>query len=152
MLNRTEIRQPGLTVAAFAEMPYSPALLLESSFDASVTDSDEFHLGCKWGFDAYFDTMYDWGESKAELVFVEKRYTWAEIVEFVIQTVLGKEPPGYVTLRDWRAGFGLGWLSALALTNRHEARLGLAMLTTLLVGPTSDRKGAASWLARGGVG
>jgi hypothetical protein len=95
------------------------------------------------GFDAYFDTMYEWGESKAELVFVEKHYTWAEIVEFVIQTVLGEDPPGYVTLRDWRAGFGLGWLSALALTNRHEARMGLAMLTTLLVGPASDRKVAA---------
>ena len=132
MLNRTEIRQPGLTVAAFAEVPYSPALLLESSFDASVTESDEFHLGCKWGFDAYFDTMYHWGESKAELVFVEKHYIWAEIVEFVIQTVLGEDPPGYVTLRDWRAGFGLGWLSALALTNRHEAMLGLTMLTVLL--------------------
>jgi len=132
MLNRTEIRQPALTVAAFAEVPYSPALLLESSFDASVTDSEEFHLGCKWGFDAYFDTMYGWGESKAELVFVEKRYTWAEIVEFVFLTALGEDPPGYVTLRDWRAGFGLGWLSALALTNRHEAMLGLTMLTVLL--------------------
>lgn len=64
MLNRTETRQPGLTVTAFAEVPYSPALLLESSFDASVTDSDEFHLGCKWGFDAYFDTMYGWGSRK----------------------------------------------------------------------------------------
>ena len=143
MLNRTEIRQPGLTVAAFAEVPYSPALLLESSFDASVTDSDEFHLGCKWGFDAYFDTMYHWGESKAELVFVEKHYTWAEIVEFVIQTVLGEDPPGSVTLRDWRAGFGLGWLCALALTNQREARMGFTMLTTLLLGPTSDRKVAA---------
>jgi hypothetical protein len=143
MLNRTEIRQPVLTVAAFAEVPYSPALLLESSFDASVTDSDEFHLGCKWGFDAYFDTMYELGASKAELVFVEKHYTWAEIVEFVIQTVLGEDPPGYVTLRAWRAGFGLGWLSALALTNRREARMGLTMLTTLLVGPASERKVAA---------
>src|SRR5438477_3772005 len=133
MLNRTEIRQPGLTVAAFAEVPYSPALLLESSFDASVIDNDEFHLGCKWGFDAYFDTMYEWGESKAELVFVEKHYTWAEIVEFVIQTVLGEDPPGYVTLRDWRAGVGRGWLSALALTNRCDPRMGRTVWSTLFV-------------------
>src|SRR2546429_6605677 len=132
MLNRTEIRQPALSVAAFAEVPYSPALLLESSFDASVTDSEEFHLGCKWGFDAYFDTMYGWGESKAELVFVEKRYTWAEIVEIVFLTALGEDLPGYVTLRDWRAGFCLCWLSALALAKRHGGVLGLSMLSLLL--------------------
>src|SRR5207248_9007164 len=106
MLNRTEIRQPRLTVAAFAEVPYSPALLLESSFDASVTDSDEFHLGGRWGFDAYFDTMYHWGESKAELVFGEKHYIWAEIVEFVFQTVVGDDATGCVSWRGGRAGVG----------------------------------------------
>ena len=149
MLSRVESPSSLPMVALMREVPYSPALLLESSFDASITDSDEFRKACQWGYDAYFEDMYITGESETALVFVAKCYTWAEIVEFVTQNALGENAPGYFISRDWRAGFGLGWLSALALTNRQEAMMGLTMLTVLIVAPASDRKSVAS---RHGVG
>jgi len=134
-----------------SEVPYSPALLIESSFDASITDSDEFRRACQWGYDAYFEDMYVTGESETELVFVARCYTWVEMVEFVMQNALGEHAPGYFISRDWRAGFGLGWLSALALTNRREAMMGLTMLTALIVGPASERQSVATWQGVGGA-
>jgi len=151
MLRQVETCSSLPVAAVVCDLPYSPALLLESSFDASITDSDEFRRGCQWGFDAYFEDMYVTGESETELVFVAKCYTWAEIVEFVTQNALGENAPGYFISRDWRAGFGLGWLSALALTNRREAMMGLTMLTALIVGPASERQSVATWQGVGGA-
>jgi hypothetical protein len=151
MLRQVETPSSLSLVAVMCDLPYPPALLLESSFDASITDSDEFRRGCQWGYDAYFEDMYVERESETALVFVAKCYTWAEIVEFIIQNTLGENAPGYFISRDWRAGFGLGWLSALALTNQQEAMMGLTMLTALIVAPASDRKSVASWQGVGGV-
>jgi hypothetical protein len=118
-----------LTVADFAEMPYSPALLLESRFDASVTDGPEFRAACESGFGAYFDGLIELDE-ELYVTFVEKPHTWADVVALVDETL------GATDLQDWRrvslawgAGFGLGWLSAHALVKREDAVMALGRLT-----------------------
>jgi hypothetical protein len=121
-----------VTVAAFVDVPYSPTLLLESRFDASMTDDGEFRAGCEWGYSAYFEGMFEWNASRTDIVFVEKCYSWSEVVEFVVATGRCRHEPE-PTPHNWRAGFCLGWLSALALTNQYEAVMGLTMLTVLLV-------------------
>ena len=90
MLSRVETSSSLSLVAVMCDLPYSPALLLKSSFDASITDSDEFRKACQWGYDAYFEDMYVTGESETALVFVAKCFTWVEIVEFVTQMRLVK--------------------------------------------------------------
>ncbi len=143
MLNRTETRQPDLTVAAFVDVPYSPALLLESSFDVSVIHDLDFRSGCEWGYNAYFENMCEWDGAHEELIVVPQHYTWPKIVAFVVETAgavgcfRDKRGDGFPFA--WHAGFGLGWLSALALTNRHEAMMGLAMLTALIIPLASHR-------------
>jgi hypothetical protein len=121
-----------VTVAAFVDMPYSPAVLLESRFDVSMTGDGEFRAGCELGYGTYFEGMFEWNESCTDIVFVEKCYSWREVVEFVVATGCHRDEPE-PTPRSWSAGFGLGWLSALALTNRHEAVMGLTVLTALLL-------------------
>ena len=121
-----------LSAAAFVDLPYSPALLLDSSFSANITDNPEFHKACKYGFDAYFEDMYELDEEYNE-TFVEKRYSWAEVATLVGETVWS------IGLRDWRrvpsawgAGFGLGWLSAHALVERPVSLLALEVLRVLI--------------------
>ena len=117
-----------LTIADFVDLPYSPALLLESRFDASVTDDPEFRAACESGFNAYFEHMYELDEEFHER-FVEKRYTWVDLVTFVDETagVSGSRERNGVSFA-WGAGFGLGWLSAHALVKREDAVLALGRL------------------------
>src|SRR5437588_5825944 len=117
-----------LTAAAFVDVPYSPAFLLESRFDASITDDPEFPFTCGCGFDAYFAEMFEWNEEHTDLVFVEKCYTWAEVAELVAETMLHEDRPEHIESNASRAGFVLGWLSALALTHRSLALTGLTLL------------------------
>lgn len=121
-----------LTLADYAEMPYAPTLLLDSKFDASLTDDAEFRIGCEWGFTAYFERMYEWNEAGTDTVFVEKRYTWADLMMFADETAAATAPSphGWEPVPfAWAAGFGLGWLSAHALVKRDDAELALARLT-----------------------
>jgi hypothetical protein len=117
-----------LTMADLAEMPYSPALLLESRFDASVTDNPEFRAACEIGFDAYFDGLIELDE-ESHVTFVEKPHTWAELVAFVDETagVTGSQGRHGVSFA-WGSGFGLGWLSAHALVKREDAVMALGRL------------------------
>src|SRR6266567_9192245 len=126
-----------LTVADYVEMPYSPALLLDSKFDASITDDPEFREACKDGFTFYFEEMYEWDEEDDE-VFVERCYTWVEVIESVVDNALSEGEPGRLLPCVERAGFALGWLSALALTDRSMARRALTVLEALLV-PSEKR-------------
>ncbi len=120
-----------LTAADFVDMSYSPALLLDSKFDASITDAPEFREACRDGFTFYFEEMYEWDEQDNE-VFVECRYTWAEVIESVVDNALSEGEPGRLLPCVERAGFALGWLSALALTDRSMARRALTVLEALL--------------------
>ena len=121
-----------LTLADFAEMPYSPALLLDSKFDATLTDDLAFRGACEFGFLNYFDQMYQ-DDEQGEEVFVERRYEWAEVVEIVVDEVLWEPSAGLVLSCAERAGTLLGWLSALALTERAMARRALTVAETLLL-------------------
>jgi len=123
-----------LSAAAFVEMKYSPAVLLEASLGADITDDAEFRKACEWGFDAYFEEMYHWNASHTDLEFLETCYTWSEVVEFVIEVVLGEyQELAVMPSRCWRAGFVLGWLSALALVNRFDAVRAVTLLRALIV-------------------
>ena len=121
-----------LTITELAEIEYSPVLLLDAKFDVAVTDGPAFRSACECGFDAYFEDMREWNEEGTETVLVERCATWAEIVRWVVSNALAEEQPGRLLSRVWRAGFGLGWLSALALTRRSEAIRALAVLEAML--------------------
>ncbi|MGH2498311.1 MAG: hypothetical protein ACRDIV_26760 [Ktedonobacteraceae bacterium] len=134
-----------LTLAEYAEMPYAPALLLDSKFDASITDDSEFHHACESGFRAYFDGMYEWNEEGTDTVFVAKCYTWADVVALVDETAWS------TGLHDWRsvsfawgAGFGLGWLSVHALVHRDDAVMALGRLTARIEGCMEKRRGVVA--------
>ncbi len=126
-----------LTVADFIDVPYSPALLLDSKFDVSITDDPEFHEACRDGFTFYFGEMYEWDEEDDD-VFVERCYTWVEVIESVVDNALSEGEPGRLLPCVERAGFALGWLSALALTDRSMARRALTVLEVLLA-PSEKR-------------
>jgi hypothetical protein len=125
-----------LTLTEYAEMPYSPAFLLDAKFDASITDSPEFGRACASGFETYFEEMYQWDESREHLVFVARSYTWEEVIEGVVRGTLFEDMPGCVVSAASRAGGVLGWLSAHALVNRSEALLAVTVLRHLMVWPT----------------
>src|SRR6266704_6973752 len=104
-----------LTVADCVDLPYSPALLLDSKFDASITDDSEFCEGCETGFDAYFESMYQWNEARTDTVFVQQWFSLGEVLAFVAENVFAEDEHDRLLPLGWRAGFLLGWLSALAL-------------------------------------
>ena len=119
-----------LTLAEYAEMSYCPALSLDAKFDASVTDDPEFCKGCYWGYEAYFEGRCEWQESGAV---VAKRQSLSEVLAFVAETAFPGHVPGVADPSvAWCAGFGVGWLSALALTDRAMAVQALPVLEMLL--------------------
>lgn len=135
MLNQAQvmIKVSPLTVADFVDLLYSPALLLESRFDASITDDPEFRASCEWGFNAYFELMWEPNALGDDFVFVTKLYTSAEVVASVVRDVWPeKKAMWLVPSLPWRAGYALGWLSALSLIQLREAGEGLAVLTVLV--------------------
>jgi len=133
-----------LTVADFVEMPYSPVLLLDSKFDVLITDDSEFREACEDGFKAYFEVM-DEMDDEDDDVFVERCYTWAEVIESVVDNALSEGEPGRLLPCVERAGFALGWLSALALTDRPMARRALTVLEALLTPSAKQlRRGLAA--------
>lgn len=121
-----------LTLAEYAEMPYCSALLLDSKFDASLTDAPAFHEACEFGFVTYFDEMYEADEQDND-VLVERRYSWAEVVKIVVDEALCEEQSGPVLSLAYRAGVMLGWLSALALTDPKMAGQALTVAEALLL-------------------
>jgi hypothetical protein len=122
-----------LTVADFNGLPYSPALLLDSKFDAAITDAVAFHEACQGGFEAYFDAMYDWDVEQGRAVFVAERYTWEEVIERVVDNALSEDEFHCLLPCAERVGFTLGWLSALAFTEPAMAGQALVVLEALLV-------------------
>src|SRR5579885_711042 len=100
----------------FSGLPYSPVLLLDARFDASITDCSWFRDACSDGFEHYFEEVYEADESGD--VVVDRVYTWREvereIVEHVTRRYDAAERFYGVPCLPFRAGFMLGWLSALA--------------------------------------
>lgn len=121
-----------VSAAAFCELPYSPALLLDSSFSTEITDDPRFHKACAYGFDDYFEEMYEWNGD--ESVFVAQSFSWADVIAFVIENVLHWRMIDLVVepAPAWDAGFVLGWLSAHALVDRPVSLMALEVLRALI--------------------
>jgi len=123
---------PVVSVASptlFKDVEFMPALLLPVSFDASVMASEAYQEGCEYGFFDYFERMYQVDASGLRDVFVEQFYTWADVEREVVGNVLDDIKECFPLA--WSIGFEHAWLSALALTDRSLALLGLDLLIIL---------------------
>lgn len=123
----TPIRR--LTPADFSDTPYHPTLLLSLQVDQAITSHKEYQNACKWGYDFYFEGMYEEDEQGND-VFAEHIYTEPEVATLVMREMQGDFPLA-VPLAI-RVGVVLGMLSALALTDLPLAQLGRQMLLHLV--------------------
>ncbi len=113
-----------LTPADFQDLPYSPTLLLSAPFDAALMADLEYQAGCECGFDSYFAEMRHWLPDLSNFTFVDRLHTSASVREYLLREIV-YDPVRNSCFLPWRAGWGLGWLSALALTDPSLALLGL---------------------------
>ncbi len=118
------------SVLTFVEMPYTPSLLLEVQLPISVVADSAFSEACEIGFNSYFEDMYQCSSS-GECTFVERLYTWADVEREVREQVVTTHEK-YGERLPWCAGSALGWLSALALTDRPLALQGAALVSALI--------------------
>lgn len=125
------------TPADFQNLPYSPTLLLSAPFAASLTADPEYQAGCECGFDSYFTDMHHWLPGLRGFFFVDRLYTPASVRDYLSREIT-YDPVRNPCFLSWRAGWGLGWLSALALTDRPLALSGLEQLQTIVLQDESD--------------
>lgn len=110
----------------FLGLPYSSALLLDARLGSAITDAPAFSEGCQEGFGGYFDAIRELGDDVQSL---------PEVRRFIEGLVTDEIGPSGVRRRfwlHWNIGYGIGWLSALALAQYHEAQEGLHELLGLL--------------------
>ncbi|GHO51697.1 hypothetical protein [Ktedonobacter robiniae] len=117
------------TFKDFVSTEYSSAFLLSTRLDTWIVGDSEFQKVCEWGFDGYFESMYCESEDPAQLVLAEQSYSEAEVVQLVVDVVL----PDHMESVASRAGYALGWLSALALIDRQTSLIGLSVWESLLI-------------------
>jgi hypothetical protein len=116
-----------VTPLDFIDMPYSPALLLEGRFDASITDHVDFAVACREGFECCLEEIDDFCGLFASWDGMER-----EIVRTMTRCYDKTEQYwGVCSLPD-RAGFMLGVLSAYAYVDRLLVLCGLGLLTKLV--------------------
>jgi hypothetical protein len=132
----------------FVDLPYSPALLLDAGFDASITDCLDFRDACQDGFGSYFEEGWE-DDGQGNEVFTNHFNTWHEVRGEIVGAVARRydaverfheQQLGGVVPLSWRAGFALGWLSALALADRALALRGIGLLAWLV--PSCQREEA----------
>jgi hypothetical protein len=123
-----------LVPSQFQHISFSPALLLPVAFDVLVTTEPGYADGCAGGFACYFEDMREWNDVGDDFVFVDRVYTWAEVERIVCDDLLETcVPPGVTPAPlPFNVGYTLGWLSALALTDRALALRGLSLLSALV--------------------
>jgi hypothetical protein len=126
-----------LTPADFQHVSYSPTLLLPVHWDASITADPEYQAGCECGFDSYFAEMCHWLPDLSSFTFVDRLHTSASVRDYLLREIV-YDPVRNSCFLPWRAGWGLGWLSALALTDPSLALLGLELLQTIVLHDESD--------------
>lgn len=131
-----------LSPSIFADIPYSPDLLLDAHFGSHITDDPEFSRACQSNFDTYFEVMYQPDASGDGVQFVERFYTLPQVYREVCEDLFQTSPCAELPSLAWRVGFVLGWLSALALVQREEALKGLA-IPRCLVGSSVVKEAAA---------
>ena len=125
------------TPADFQNLPYSPTLLLSAPFAASLTADPEYQAGCECGFDSYFTDMHHWLPGLRGFFFVDRLHTPASVRDYLSHEIT-YDPVRNPCFLSWRAGWGLGWLSALALTDQPLALSGLEQLQTIVLQDESD--------------
>ena len=137
-LQLTQAVVHGLPFAvADLDYSYAPRFLLSAPFKRSIVEHTDFAPACEEGFTCYFQGLMREDEQGRE-VFIKQGYTWNEVVALVVEWVEGfaNLPRMLLRLRGmslaWIAGFGLGWLSALAVFRPDDARRALVVLTVLL--------------------
>ncbi len=121
-----------LCPSQFADVAYTPALLLDTPFTAATLGPD-FEWACQSGFEGYFEDMCQWSEDGTDLVCVDRFFTLTEVQAHIVDELLTPDDP--VQVRRWgsvplavRVGITLGLLSALALTDRPTALAGRDLL------------------------
>lgn len=130
---------PVVSSIAWEEVSYASELLLNACFDASIMDHGDFRPACQCGFEGYFGCLYQDDESGNE-VFVHRLYTWHEVQSEIVAIVarcydaweLAIEQLHGVLSLARRAGYTLGWLSALALVDPALAVQGVDLLVLLV--------------------
>ena len=134
-LEAVSVEASRLAPSDFVDLPYSPALLLDARFGAELTDHQDFAAACRDGFTFYFEEMYHDGGEEMPDIFEDYFYSWDEVRGRVMMEMVDRSARaqafeqlyGPVSLASL-AGFMLGWLSALALSDRALALRGLALL------------------------
>jgi hypothetical protein len=126
-----------LSPADFQNLPYSSNLLLLAPFDASLTGDPEYEAGCECGFDSYFAEMSHWLPNLTGFFFVDRLHTSASVRDYLLRNV-AYDPVRNPSPLAWSAGWGLGWLSALALTDQSLALMGLELLQHIVLHDESD--------------
>lgn len=111
-------------------LPYSPVLLLDGHFDASITDNLDFASGCQWGFQSYADDV-ELCDEQGNRFLVDRYYEWGEVEAFVVENVAIAYEYHQTPLSCCTAVV-LGWLSALAFVQYHDALCGLSLLMELV--------------------
>lgn len=119
------------TPADFQDLPYSPMLLLSAHFDAALAADPEYQESCEWGFNSYFAEMCHWTPDLSRRTFVDRYYSFVHVKQYLLREVVYDPVRNPIPLAC-RAGWGLGWLSALALTDRLLALMGLELLQELV--------------------
>jgi hypothetical protein len=116
----------------FKDLPFNAALLLPVSLDVSLTAHPDFSEGCQCGDSSYFDEMYHVDPSTGDReVFIDHFYTWYEVEKQVREATLF-HAERYSSSLSWAVGFVLGWLSALAFTDRALALRGFDLMVSLM--------------------
>lgn len=118
---------PVVKPSDFLTLSYAPALLLDVRFPIVVIADAVFSDACEVGFDAYFDEMMS-GSTFEDSYLEDHFYTWDEVERVLCENMSS----AYGDSLPWRAGFCLGWLSALALTDRPLALRGAELLCLLV--------------------
>ena len=119
---------PVLKPSDFADISYSPALLLVTPLVAPFMHDKSYRCGCNVGFVSYFEGMVDFTEDSTATVFVDRYYTEDEVAHEIVSAIC----ECFESSLAWRVGFVIGWLSALALTNRVLASKGLMVLSSMI--------------------
>ncbi len=120
------------STADFKDLPYSPTLLLSAQFDSALTADPEYQESCEWGYESYFAEMHRWLPDLREFTFHDRIHTLTSVEQYLLCEVVYDPVRNPGSLAS-RAGWGLGWLSALALTDRPLALSGLELLQDLVL-------------------
>jgi len=116
----------------FLNVEYTPSLLLMTPITARFVGDPYHHIACENGFCCYFQNMVV-VECDGREVFENRYYTAGDVDTFLTAIVCEHKDYAGVGSRSlsWRVGVAIGWLSALALTDRNLATYGLHAMETL---------------------